>query len=76
MTKSAWSCPCSQGTDSLVKETKVMQVNVSSMECARKGVFCFRFFFFLKEGAMREKTQNDKSNLDKVMVQGAIFPRR
>ena len=47
-----------------------MQVNVSSMECARKRVF------FLKEGAMREKTQNGKSNLDKVMVQGVIFPRR
>ena len=52
-----------------------MQVNVSSTECARKGVFCF-LFFFLMEGAMREKTQNDKSNLDKVMVQGVIFPRR
>lgn len=41
-----------------------------------KEFFVFVFFFFLKEGAMREKTQNDKSNLDKVMVQGAIFPRR
>lgn len=33
-------------------------------------------FFFLKKGAMREKTQNGKSNLDKVMVQGVIFLRR
>ena len=46
VTKSAWSCPCSQGTDSLVKETKIMQINVSSMECVRKGVFGFFFIFY------------------------------
>ena len=41
VTESAWSCPCSRGTDSLAKETKVLQINVSSMECARKGPFFF-----------------------------------